>query len=317
MYINRYIEQARNGDNRFFMYVLGLVIVVAAIMVWSIVVGMIMAGLGTGLDPEVDMSAINPEAMGMHPAIGLALLVSPFAAGILGLWIAVKGLHKRAFVTLISAVNRVDWNKFLYAAGLWFALGAAFEVVAYLIEPDNYTLTFEAGKFFPTLVAALIFITLQASMEELIFRGYLLQGIGSSTRKGWIAILLTAIGFGLLHGANPEVAKFGPLMYLYYIGFGVIMGVITWMDEGLELALGIHVSNNIYGTIAVTFPSSALQTPALFTLGEYNVPLMTAGWLILSAVFIFIVARKYQWGSWSKLWESISPQPAPSPTESQ
>ena len=306
MYMNAYIEQARKGDNRFLMYVLGLLVVIIAIAICSLLVGWIIATMGNGIDPNTDMSAINPDMLGFHPAIGLALLVLPFPAGILGLWLAVKGFHKRAFVSLISAVNKINWPKLLYAGGLWLVLGILFEFVAYGLEPENYRFTFEPMRFFPTLLVALIIIPLQASMEELLFRGYLLQGLGTATRRGWIAILITAIGFGLLHGANPEIEKFGPLMFLYYIGFGVMMGAITWMDEGLELALGIHAANNVYGTVAVTFPSSALQTPALFTMQEYHVGLMTMGWLLISVIFVILVARKYQWGSWKKLFQPLS-----------
>lgn len=307
MYINNYIEQARKGDNRFLVYVLGLFVVFVAVVLCSILVSGLIYGLGGEMS---DTSSINPDALGLHPAMGLFLLVLPFPAGILGLWIAMKGFHKRAFVTLISAINRIDWNKFLFAAGLWMVLGTAFELVAFGLEPENYSLTFDPAKFFPTLLVTLIIIPLQASMEELIFRGYLLQGLGTATKRGWIAILLTAIGFGLLHGANPEIAEFGPLMFLYYIGFGVIMGVMTWMDEGLELALGVHAANNVYGTALVTFPSSALQTPALFTMGEYDVQLMTIGWIIISAIFVYVVARKYKWGNWNKLFEKLVPAPS-------
>ena len=43
---------------------------------------------------------------------------------------------------------------------------------------------------------------------------------------------------------NPEVEKLGYLILVYYIGSGLFLGIITLMDEGIELALGFHFANN-------------------------------------------------------------------------
>jgi hypothetical protein len=35
-------------------------------------------------------------------------------------------------------------------------------------------------------------------------------------------------------------------MFVYYIGTGLFLGILTLMDEGMELALGFH-ANNLVG----------------------------------------------------------------------
>jgi membrane protease YdiL (CAAX protease family) len=106
--------------------------------------------------------------------------------------------------------------------------------------------------------------------------------------------------FGLLHFTNPEVREFGFLItFPYYFGFGLFMGIITILDNGLEIPLGIHAIVNIYGTTLVTFPSSTMQTPAVFRMKTYEPKLMLIMFVILAIFFILIAARKYKWVKYS------------------
>ena len=76
---------------------------------------------------------------------------------------------------------------------------------------------------------------------------------------------MTSVLFGLMHSLNPEVKEFGFLtMMPQYILFGLIFGIITIMDDGIEAAMGAHAANNIFLCIMVTNKASALQTPALY-----------------------------------------------------
>ena len=76
---------------------------------------------------------------------------------------------------------------------------------------------------------------------------------------------MTSILFGLMHALNPEVKEFGFFtMMPQYILFGLIFGIITILDDGIEAAMGAHAANNIFLSIMVTNSSSALQTPALY-----------------------------------------------------
>ena len=54
-----------------------------------------------------------------------------------------------------------------------------------------------------------------------------------------------------------------------YIVFGLIFGIITILDDGIEAAMGAHAANNIFLCIMVTNESSALQTPALYDSAQY------------------------------------------------
>jgi hypothetical protein len=109
-----------------------------------------------------------------------------------------------------------------------------------------------------------------------------------------------------MHIMNPEVEAFGlELSMTYYIGVGLFLGILTLMDDGLELALGVHAATNIYSALFVTFDDSAVQTSALFHTSEVNMGWMLAGFFVAAIAFIRIVSQKYNWGSWKHCFGEI------------
>jgi membrane protease YdiL (CAAX protease family) len=139
-------------------------------------------------------------------------------------------------------------------------------------------------------------------MEEYVFRGYLMQGIGIMAKNKWLPLILTSVTFGLLHLGNPEVDKLGPIIMIYYIGTGLFLGIITLMDEGMELALGFHAGNNLIGAMLVTADWTAFQTNSV--LKDISEPLVGVDVLIpiliIYPIFLLIMARKYKWNNWKE-----------------
>ena len=86
-----------------------------------------------------------------------------------------------------------------------------------------------------------------------------------------------------------------------YILFGLIFGIITILDDGIEAAMGAHTANNIFLCIMVTNKSSALQTPALYE--QHNIyPWIEFGaLLVVGIVFIFILKIIFRWKDFSIL----------------
>ena len=114
---------------------------------------------------------------------------------------------------------------------------------------------------------------IQTSTEEFIFRAYLPQGITRFTPRFWLPWIIPAVVFGLLHSLNPEVDTYGFILTIpFYIGFGLLLGWITLRSRSLELALGLHLANNLYASLIVTFPGSALPS-CPFTIQSYDAAL--------------------------------------------
>jgi membrane protease YdiL (CAAX protease family) len=198
-------------------------------------------------------------------------------------------------------------SKFFFAAGFWLTLTLLFEIISYILDPEIYQFSVNLKKFIPLFFIVLIGIPIQAGFEELFMRGYLLQAIGLIVKYRWVPLVITSLLFGLLHSLNPEIKEFGfSLMMVYYIGVGLFLAIITLMDDGLELALGVHIISNIYASLIVTYQGSALKTSALFKVTELNTELMLAGYFICAVLFILIAAYKYNWIEWDKLYRKIS-----------
>jgi membrane protease YdiL (CAAX protease family) len=145
---------------------------------------------------------------------------------------------------------------------------------------------------------------IQTSLEEYIFRGYLMQGFSSLFNSRWVALFITSIVFGSLHFSNPEVQKLGLGVMAYYIGTGLFLGILTLMDEGIELALGFHASNNIMTALLVTSSWTVFQTESILI--DISEPTLGGeiffSLFILYPGFIFLMSRKFDWSRWkSKL----------------
>ena len=132
-------------------------------------------------------------------------------------------------------------------------------------------------------------------------RGYLLQGIGICTKSRFLAFTIPSILFGLLHFANPEIDKLGNEFILAYILMGFFLGLVTMMDEGLELALGWHYANNLTAALFVTADWTALQTDSVYKfVGEPDALSQILPALIIFPLLIYHFSVKYKWSGWKE-----------------
>jgi membrane protease YdiL (CAAX protease family) len=110
---------------------------------------------------------------------------------------------------------------------------------------------------------------------------------------------------------NPEVEKMGFVLLVYYIGTGFFLGIVTLMDEGLELSLGFHAANNLIGCLLVTSDWSALQTSSVFKdISEPSAGLdIILPVVIVFPILLFIFSKKYGWTDWKgKLTGKVEPE---------
>lgn len=274
---DEFFASARIGNNSFWRYFLTIVAIVVAVIVTGVVVGLIYL-----------LTSGNIDVNQMQPIPSLLVNMSIFPAALIVLFLAMRFLHQRRFKTLITPHPKIAWRRMLLSGGLWFLISAVGDVVTALwITPGNYSWSFNAAGFIPFAILALILIPIQTSTEELVFRGYLMQAFSLLTKRPWIPVVLSAILFASLHSANPEVAAYGfQWMIPFYLGMGLIFGWITLYTGGLEASLGVHIANNIYAGLMVTFPSSAIVSPALFTIHKYDAKLALITFVISAVLYL-------------------------------
>lgn len=312
-----FFDAAKRGDNAFFKYLLTIIAVALGAFIGQaplvIAVSMAARRQGVSLDePAGPGGPLDFSGLGLGSNLSLFLILLAFVAALFVLFFCIRVLHRKSITDVLTGRKHLDWRRVAFAFGFWLILSAVLEGVAYLLSPANYSLQFEPASFFPLLLISLLVLPMQTTFEEALFRGYLMQGFGLLFRNRWLPLLLTSAAFGGLHFANPEVGEFGfALMMPYYIGFGLLMGLCTVMDEGTELALGLHAATNFYGATIVSFAGSVLQTDALFRVKALNVPLMLGIAVASGLLFLIASAIKYGWNDWGKLFRRIGPSEIP------
>ena len=80
--------------------------------------------------------------------------------------------------------------------------------------------------------------------EEIGFRGILLGGLLKTRCRPWLAILISAVAFGLLH-------KF-PMAFFGSIIFGIIVGWLYWRTGSIIPCIIVHIANNSLTAIDAT-----------------------------------------------------------------
>lgn len=226
----------------------------------------------------------------------------PMAIFLLALFAWVKYVHKQTITSLTTSRIKIDWKRIFFSFAVWGLITASITIIAYYATPEDFVWNLKWDKFIVLAIISIALIPIQTSFEEYFFRGYMMQGLGVMLKNRWFPLIVTSVIFGLMHGANPEVEKLGPIIMVYYIGTGLFLGILTLMDEGMELALGFHAANNLITALLVTTDWTAFQTDSI--LRDVSEP--TAGFDVLAPVFIFypillfVFSKKYHWTNWKE-----------------
>lgn len=312
-----YIEQAFKFKHDGWRYLVGVLIIF--IIGWQFigVIPLTVVSYFKAGNLQEFMDASETAFASLYPSksnLYLFLMLSTFLGAVIALLLTIRFLHKQTFLQLSTSRKKIDWNRFLFGFSLIAILLIVMTTADYLSNPENYIVQFEFTPFIIMFVIALIFIPIQTSFEEYFFRGYLMQGIGITVKNKWLPLIITSVIFGGLHMFNPEVEKLGNIVMLYYIGTGFFLGIITLMDEGLELVLGFHVGTNLILALLVTTDWTVFQTNSILL--DLSEP--SAGFEVIIPVLVFypillaIMAWKYKWTNWrGKLFGKVIPPPKP------
>jgi len=305
-----YIKQAFNVKHNWWLYIAGLAIIFIAVLLGQIPYTVILISKAVESGSDLQNLDLNQAMNLLESNLNLFLLLLSYAAGFLAVLFVVKTLHKQSIRSLTTSRTKIDWKRFWFAFLFWGIISSGLVLVDHYISPENYVFNFKLVPFLILAAIAIVLVPLQTSFEEYLFRGYLMQGIGVLCKNRWLPLIITSVAFGLLHIANPEIEKLGYILLVHYIGTGFFLGIITLMDEGLELALGFHAANNLFTALLVTADWTAFQTNSLLKdISEPDIENseIFASVLIIYPILIFIFAKVYKWTNWKdKLAGSVT-----------
>lgn len=219
----------------------------------------------------------------------VAIMLLTFAGIWVGVFLTVRLLHGQRFMTLFAPEGGIRMNDL--AKG--FVLAAAFALASIPISlaiavPTITNLPFHEWFGFSLLLLVLVFI--QATAEELIFRGYLLQQLALRSRNPLVWAVLPAAAFGALHWTNAPTDH----LSFYYASatflIGIALAALVWKTGSLWAATGVHVGFNIIGlTLAGT--DGLFSGPQLLLFPESALlPLMRLDLAVTALMLAFILS---------------------------
>lgn len=307
-----YFKQAKDGENEWWMY-LGTILCLA--LGYAIGQYPLVWAQSSAIESNPDIGTAQLEEFGrrmdfsilhMDSNVGLLLLFTIFIVATVFFLLAVKYVHQKSLKGLITHRSKINWPKVFFGLIVWLVLLGIFEVFNYIANPQDYFLNVQWGKVFWLLLICIAILPIQTTLEELVFRSYLMKGFGLVASHKWIPLVITSILFGLVHSTNPEIAKYGVVpMQLYYVSAGLLLGIMTIMDDGLELAIGVHAATNIYGALFMSYEGSVLQTDSIWRMTEVNAWVMVVTFVISGIIFLLLSKKMFDWSAWSKLTDKI------------
>jgi membrane protease YdiL (CAAX protease family) len=296
-----FIEQGIKSDTSFWKYIIGSVVIICASFVGQL--PLLIAILYETFFNGKPYPTSNEAVMRFFDSnLMLFLILISFVFIMLGIVLVVRNLHGQTMISVTTSRDKIDWKRVGFSFMIWSIFTIVSTLLFYYSNPADFVINFKPIPFAILVVIGGLLIPVQTSSEEYIFRGYLMQGFANLAKNKWFPLLMTSVIFGGMHVFNPEVAKIGYIILVYYIGTGLLLGIMTLMDEGMELALGFHAANNLVGALLVTSDWSAFQTNSIFKdISEPSAGLdVILPVVLIYPILLFIFSKKYNWTNWKE-----------------
>ncbi|MDR2999433.1 MAG: CPBP family intramembrane metalloprotease [Microbacterium sp.] len=223
-----------------------------------ILVGLLALALYIGMIivlvvPFAVMAAFVPEVMqvftevaasgGMDLADPVTFVVAMFSIILLlpALLIASRVVSGRGLGLLSSVSGRLRWGWMLRCLGLAaavFALQTSISMGVSLAQGEGLFVSGATVQPWPMLLLVILLVPLQSATEEYVFRGFLMQAVGSWLKHPAFAILLPLPLFVFGH-------LYDVWGMLSVAAFALAAGWLTWRTGGLEAGIALHVVNNV------------------------------------------------------------------------
>ncbi len=259
----RWVQPARRKA-ALWRVVLGTIIVMVIWGIWTLTVLFLYAvGIKFWGDIPSAQIAIEQLVDGRTPLATMTLLAS-FAGLWLGVWLVMKIQHWQRFWTVVSPERKIRWREFgigILVIAAYSALNTAFSLMIGLPPGRRSDLSILEWAVIAAPVCFLVFI--QASGEELLFRGYITQQLAARFRSPLIWGFLPAVLFGLFHYSNGTFPEYSAYYTIATTLFALAATVSIWRTGSLSMAMGMHTANNI-GSFLVTGTDDAMNSTQLW-----------------------------------------------------
>lgn len=147
--------------------------------------------------------------------------------------------------------------------------------------------------------------------EELLFRGILFRWI-EEFAGSWVALIVTAALFGLVHIENPNATWFSS--FAIAVEAGILLGGTYMLTRSLWAPIGLHAAWNFTQGYIFDIPVSGvpengltqarLSGPALLSGGQFGLEASIPALLVATAAGVWLVALALRRGELVDPWWS-------------
>jgi hypothetical protein len=266
-----FLDNAKDGKNSWWMYLITFIAIFLAMM------------LGTAFTVEI-LNSFNSNPLNIIVGLGVG-----FALSLVLLYLLARFLHHKKLLSLINTKKHIRWSQIFKGAILWALLISLITIPYILLNPSGFTFSFNFYPFLILVIISFLCFPVQAFFEEIFFRGYLMQGFGLVFKRALIPLLITSILFGVMHASSLSNLNQTLLVIASTSIMGLLYGVVTLADNGIELAAGSHIANNLL--MAIFFNSGDVtfsSLPSLFVSSQETVVDLII-FIIAAILFVLIL----------------------------
>lgn len=247
------------------------------------------------LEPDTPFADFQASAARYQSPAGLAATGIAVAALIPVCWLLMTRFHRVRFGQLSSVEGRLRWRYLAICLGIALVIILGGTLLLAIIQGQPLRLAPEPGWWGFLLVVAVV-TPWQSAAEEYLFRGYLLQALGSLARSPWVGAVSSSLLFASLHGTQNMA------LFVDRFAFGLLASGLVILTGGLEAGIAAHIINNVGAYSIATLTSSVAQ------LREVRA-LTWADALIDVAIFATFAATAFAMARLLRLRSRVDPSP--------
>lgn len=285
------------GNNKWWNYILSFFILLAVLFFSDT-----LSTLSYNWYVEHDGNAASfysndiDRAVSFSPYINYSFLQIYYVFCLIGFALVMLLVHRRSVLTLITPTRKMKWRNIGWGFLVLLVPMSVTTVVDYFLFPSDYEFNKPSIELFLKVVGILlVFLPIQTLVEELFFRGYLMQWIGLKVRNTIaISFIVGLINGGLFICVDPFFMELEPVYTgLSYIVIGTLLSYITVKSNGLEIAIGAKFSYYLYISVLAMLGFTRYEFfPNYFSIGSLYTK-MHLFWIIISFGILVLATLKW------------------------
>jgi len=285
-----FLENASEGKNNWWRYLLTVILsLVGGSFVAGLVLGLFLVFLSVFASGGISNIANFIESAMNSPFTLVILVGISYSISFFLFYICLRFLQHKHLLKIINTVSGLRWKLLFKGLILWALILFILSLPDLIFNPGSYQITYNSGSFIILLIICLLVFPIQASFEEILFRGYLMQGFSLVSKKPWVPLLITSILFGCVHFFNGTNLYTDLSIVASTFIIGMMLGVIALGDNGIETAMGVHIANNLYVALLYNSTDSGLPGLPSMVTAQAADPFTGLPLLILAALLMIAI----------------------------